>query len=155
MTKCFPLKEGKMKSAAVPHDPSPGHIPSPDFISGLVGWTVIPGKGHATIALSDIPAGTVLEKTPVIVMDTKSITDTPLIDYAFWWGDHTDADMAEECAIVKGGYLALANHSRNPNSTVEQDRANIVMLWRAARDIVAGEEITFDYDCDLWFNPQT
>lgn len=143
-----------MKSAAVPNDLSPGHLPSPDFITGLVGWSVLPGKGHAAIALRDIAAGTVLEKTPVLLMKTAAIVATPLIDYAFWWGEHTDAEMSEECAIVKGGYLALANHSRTPNSTVDQDRAGPAMIWRATRDIPAGAEITFDYDCSLWFDPQ-
>ncbi len=150
----LPHKEGHMKSAAVPTDFSDSHSPSPDFITGLVGWTVLPDKGHATIALRDIAAGTVLEKTPLIIMKTASIMDTPLIDYAFWWGDHTDAPMSDDCGIAKGGYLALANHGRNPNSTLTQDRAGRMMIWTASRDIEAGEEITFNYDCDLWFDPQ-
>lgn len=144
-----------MKSTAVSDRISnTSHTPSPDFISGLVGWTVIPGKGHAVIALRDIADGAILEKTPLVILRTAALVDTPLIDYAFWWGEETDAAMSDECAIAKGGYLALANHSAAPNSIIEQDRDNRLMIWRAARDIGAGEEITFDYDCDLWFDPQ-
>lgn len=142
-----------MKIAAVANDHPVTYKPSPDFITGLVGWSVIPGKGHATIALRDIPAGTVLEKTPLIIMKTADIVNTPLIDYAFWWGDETPAPMSNECGITKGGYLALANHDNNPNSTITQDRDNTMMIWRTSRAIHAGEEITFDYDCDLWFDP--
>lgn len=150
-----------MKAAAVSQRPPPPiHTPHPDFTAGLLGQTFIDGKGYAVIALRDIPAGTVLENTPVIVVDQQQLfrpdgTRSPLLDYAFWWGDLTDDPRPLEYAIVKGGFLALANHDPDGgNSTIEQNRPAMTITWSALEDIRAGEEITFDYDCDLWFDPK-
>jgi SET domain-containing protein len=149
-----------MQSAAMKDEQNtiPLYEPSPDFTGGWVGWTVIPGKGKSVIALKNIPDGTVLEKAPVIIVDQKDMfrpdgSRLPFLDYAFWWGELTDAEKPDQYAIVKAGFLALTNHDTNGNSTIEQDRPNECIEWRAIRDIVAGEEITFDYDCVLWFNP--
>lgn len=148
-----------MSAAADRDPPFSTHIPSPDFITGLIGWAMIPGKGYGVIALRDIPADTVLEITPVIVVDQQQLfrpdgSRSALLDYAFWWGDITDDPLPPEYAIVKGGYLALANHDPDGNSTIEQNRPDKTITWSAIRDIRAGEEITFDYDCDLWFDQQ-
>lgn len=135
------------------------YVPSTDFTPGLIGVTIIPGKGRAVIALRDIPAGTVLENTPVVVIDQQQLVRpgeprNPLLDYAFWWGELTDDPLPAHYAIVKAGLLALANHDPDGNSTIDQNRPQETIIWSAIRDIRAGEEITFDYDCDLWFDPQ-
>jgi SET domain-containing protein len=150
-----------MKSALrdiTPQNTTPFYTPDPAFVHGHSGWANMGARGYGTVALHDIPMDTIIERVPVIIMDSRNLKDAtgkenPLADYAFWWGDYTDAPMSDLCAIAKGGLLPLCNHSSTPNSNIRQDRVNLRMEWYALRMIAKGEEITFDYDCDLWFDP--
>ena len=47
--------------------------------------------------------------------------------------------------------MILYNHHAKPNAYLTYDFELKTISLVAGRDIVAGEEITFDYDVELWF----
>jgi hypothetical protein len=112
------------------------------------------GKGRGVFTSEDIPAGTVVEVSPVIVMDSEArplIDQTLLHDYIFEWGPDR-----RQCAMALG-YIALYNHAAPSNCEYEMDYADALISVRAVRDIQAGEELFINYNGDfddmapVWF----
>ncbi len=102
-------------------------------------WTATKGRG--VFAREFIPAGTVFERAPVLVMPAGEVLgtedDTVLSHYLFEWGKGTVA--------LALGYGSLYNHSYSPNARYE-DEGRQVKLYIAVRDIQAGEEVTINYN---------
>jgi SET domain-containing protein len=113
-----------------------------------------PGMGRGVFTSEDIPAGTVVEVSPVIVMDAdarKLLDQTLLHDYIFEWGpDRT------QCAMALG-FVPVYNHASPSNCEYEMDYDAAVISIRAMRDIRAGEELFINYNGDfddpsgVWF----
>ncbi len=116
-----------------------------------VRWTATKGRG--IFATEFIPAGTVIERAPVLVMPAGEVLgtedDTVLSHYLFEWGKGTVA--------LALGYGSLYNHSYSPNARYE-DEGRQLKLYIALRDIQAGEEVTINYNGSaeaadpVWFN---
>jgi SET domain-containing protein len=126
-------------------------------VIGYVGWADIASKGRGAVALRNIPAGAVLERCPVLLMPWTDFDtvgdDVPVLDnYALRWGAEISDKKTEQVAITLGGHILLYNHSHEPNVQLRQDHKNLLMEAVALRDIAMGEEITFNYDCTLWFD---
>jgi SET domain-containing protein len=102
-------------------------------------------KGRGVFAVRPIPAGCIIDEAAV-VLHPKSDTDESLFfDYRFLWQGDTRA--------LALGMLSLVNHSSTaPNSDVELDFERRTIRLLALREIADGEEITFDYGCNLWFD---
>jgi SET domain-containing protein len=133
------------------------HEPDPLQIHGNVGWTTIEGKGRGVVALKSIGAGRVFERCPVLVMDyaevsTEKGAELELNNYMFRWGPEDDNRVSDKMAMGIGGHMVLYNHSHDPNADIKQDMRNNLMEFFALRDIAPGEEITIDYDCNIWFD---
>jgi uncharacterized protein len=131
--------------------------PDPLFLQGYVGWASAPGKGRGVMALKDIPAGTVFERCPVAIMPRTDMKDDNgemllINNYVFRWGAETAPRKTTHMAAGVGGYGPLYNHSYAPNADLREDHENTLMEFFALRDIAQGEEITIDYDCELWFD---
>jgi hypothetical protein len=47
----------------------------------------------------------------------------------------------------------LYNFSATPNLSFKPDLKNKVMLYRARKSIRKDQELTINYQCDLWFEP--
>ena len=56
--------------------------------------------------------------------------------------------------FVALGLVALCNHSRRPNARVRRNLAQDTLDLLALASIAAGDEVTIDYNCPLWFQPQ-
>ena len=102
-----------------------------------------------------IQAGTVVETSPVIVMEganREQLDQTPLHDYIFEWGEHK-----EQCCMALG-YIPIYNHSYESNCEYEMDYRHRQISIKAMRDIKAGEELFINYNGDwndarpLWFD---
>ena len=114
-----------------------------------------PKGGRGVYSSVDIPANTIIEISPVIVMsaDQRKLLDQTLLhDYIFEWGhDHSKCCMAL-------GYIPVYNHSYSSNCEYEMDFENDIMTIRAVRDIKAGEELFINYNGDwdckdkVWFH---
>jgi uncharacterized protein len=115
-------------------------------------------KGRGVFTKISIPANTIVEISPVIIMsgdERKLLDQTLLHDYIFEWG----VDSKQCCMAL--GYIALYNHSYRSNCEYEMDFANEVIRIKTIRPIEAGEELFINYNGDwnnekpLWFVPFT
>ena len=110
-----------------------------------------PLKGRGIFAAAPIAAGTVIEAAPVIVVPA---TECPLLDrtilhdYYFHWDGDPDGEGRGAVAL---GLVALCNHSRRPRARVRRNFAQGTLDLVALLPIAAGEEVTIDYNCPLWF----
>jgi SET domain-containing protein len=116
-------------------------------------WRMIPGKGRGVVAAEDIAAGEEIERSPVVVVPASDLLerDEPLTvpdQYLLYWSDDEGAELA-----MGGGLLMFYNHSEEPNVEFDDGPFPETMSVYAIRDIKAGEELVYDYGCDLWFDP--
>lgn len=99
------------------------------------------GKGRGVYARVAIPAGTVFERAPLLVMSENEALaheySNVLPAYVFEYGKGKVA--------LALGFGSLYNHSYKPNARYD-DAGSQVKEYRALRDIAAGEEITINYN---------
>ena len=110
-----------------------------------------PLKGRGVFALAPIGAGTVIEAAPVVIVPAaqcRLLDQTILHDYYFSWNDATEG---EESGAVALGLVSLCNHSRHPRARVRRNVAQGTLDLVALVPIAAGDEVTIDYNCPLWF----
>ena len=70
------------------------------------------GKGKGVFTNENIPAGTVIELSPVIVMSSEErmlLDQTTLHDYIFIWGENN-----KQCCMALG-FIPIYNHSYKSN----------------------------------------
>lgn len=113
------------------------------------------GKGNGVFSRGPIPANTIVELSPVIVMtgeDRKLLDQTPLHDYIFEWKPG-GIDM---CCMAQG-YISVYNHSYASNCEYFMDYEDKTIMIKSVRDIAADEELTINYNGDwndekpVWF----
>jgi uncharacterized protein len=116
-----------------------------------IGWKTTKGKGRGVFTGKPIRKGQLIEVAPVIPVAEKSFTENETPDgYLLSW---SDTKKGQEYAMVLG-YVMLYNHSSKPNIELEMDMRAKTMEVKALRNIRAGEELVWDYNCDLWFDPK-
>ncbi|HEY5371551.1 MAG TPA: SET domain-containing protein [Hanamia sp.] len=115
------------------------------------------GKGRGVFTRKNIPADTVIEESPVIVMSAEDrilLDKTLLHDYIFEWG----ADNKACCMAL--GFISIYNHSYQSNCEYFMDFGAHDIHVKTVRDIAAGEEITINYNGDwndekrVWFEAE-
>lgn len=109
------------------------------------------GRGRGVICAYPIKKGEIVEYAPVIPMPKSDIIEGSVPDnYVLCWKDNTP----DECYCMVGGFVMLYNHSSEPNVKIEDDEPNLAIRVVALRDIEKGEEILWNYNCDLWFEAE-
>lgn len=106
----------------------------------------VDGKGRGVFTTEDIPKGTRIEESPVIILskkDTESADKTLLHDYLFVWGEK----QVKTCVAL--GYCSVYNHSYQPNCDHEMDLEKKSMSVRTTRAIKKGEELFINYNGEL------
>lgn len=112
-------------------------------------------KGRGVFTHERIPANTVIEIAPVIVMEMKDrehLDKTLLHDYIFEWGKHKD-----KCAMALG-LIPIYNHSYKSNCEYFMDFEDDSIMVKTVRVIENGEELTINYNGDwndskkVWFD---
>ena len=101
-------------------------------------------RGRGVFASEKIPANTVIEISPVLVLsakDRKHVEKTLLFDYIFEWGK---AKGKKACIAL--GYLSLYNHAYNANCDYEMDFETNLMTIKTVRAIKKGEELFINYN---------
>ena len=117
-------------------------------------------RGRGVIAEADIPAGALIERSPVLVIppeDRKAVDPTIVFTYVFMWEHGTveeDLYRHEGRSAIALGFTSLLNHSYTPNCDFVRHIDELAIDLVAARDIAAGEELTIDYQMTLWFTPE-
>jgi hypothetical protein len=113
------------------------------------------GKGRGVFTRERIPANTVVELAPVIVMEGKDrghLDKTLLHDYIFEWGKEKD-----KCAMALG-LIPIYNHSYKSNCEYFMDFEDDSIMVKTVRVIENGEELTINYNGDwndgkkVWFD---
>jgi uncharacterized protein len=114
-------------------------------------------RGRGMFAVGPIPADTILEMAPVIVMsadERQHLDKTLLHDYIFEWGD----DRSRCCMAL--GYVPLYNHSYSSNCEYEMEFQKMTITVKTVRDIEKGEELFINYNGDwdnnnpIWFEAE-
>jgi SET domain-containing protein len=112
-------------------------------------------KGRGVFTSKRIPAGTVIEVSPVLVLtakERKQIEGTKLYHYIFEWGE------TRRQACVAFGYVSMYNHDYTANCEYEMDFEEQIVTVRTVRDIKKGEELTINYNASpndktkVWFD---
>lgn len=115
----------------------------------------IPEKGRGVFTDQYIPEDTIIEVSPVLVMDAKTrelLDQTTLHDYIFEWG------AGEPQCCVAWGYVSMYNHSYQSNCEYFMDFDNNIITIKTVKEIKAGEELTINYNGDwdvskpVWFD---
>lgn len=120
-------------------------------LGAKIGWhNMDNNKGRGVFALEDIKKGTLIEAAPVIVVAAKDVPDDGGAPDGYLLDWNPDEEGAEHCMPL--GYIMLYNHSRSPTLYLENDSDDMTITSFALRDIKAGEELTWDYSCEIWFD---
>lgn len=111
-------------------------------------------KGRGVYTRERIPAGTVIEISPVLVMshdDKEHLNKTLLHDYIFDWGK----DKSKCCMAL--GFVPMYNHSYKSNCEYFMDFEDENIFIKTVRVIEKEEELTINYNGDwndstiVWF----
>lgn len=111
--------------------------------------------GRGVFTSEKLKAGTVVEISPVIVMnqsDRLLLDQTLLHDYIFEWGQ-----KRKQCCMALG-YIPIYNHSYTSNCEYEMDYDAELITITAVRPIKAGEELFINYNGNwndlkpVWFD---
>ncbi len=100
------------------------------------------GKGRGVFTTQPIKKGDIVEICPVIpfnVKEAKIAMETILGHYIFEWG----ASCRQGALPL--GYGSMYNHSSDPNIFYRMREPKNQIVFRALRDIAAGEELLSNY----------
>lgn len=112
-------------------------------------------KGRGVFTNAFIPANTVVEVAPVIILnelERQLVEQTTLHNYIFAWGD----DGLK--AVVGLGYSSMYNHASPSNCEYVLNYETDTIAIISMRDIMAGEELTINYSTHwdeekpVWFD---
>lgn len=112
-------------------------------------------KGRGVFTRERIPANTVIEIAPVIVMlqsDREYLDKTLLHDYIFEWGKEKD-----KCCMALG-LIPIYNHNYKSNCEYFMDFEDDTIMIETVRIVEKGEELTINYNGDssdgekVWFD---
>ena len=124
------------------------------FISSKILVRPIINKGLGVVAKENIREGEIVECSPAFVIEAPENLDTD-------WGNLFEAmlkvlfrdryyEWGQKGGVVLG-YGSLYNHSDNSNVSLDRRLEEKKAIYTAKRDIRAGEELTINYACPLWF----
>jgi uncharacterized protein len=113
-----------------------------------------PKKGRGVFATAPIATGSVIEEAPVVIAsaaDCAALDGTILHDYYFHWDGDPDGDGRGAVGL---GLVTLCNHSSRPKARVRRNLDRETLSLIAIAPLEPGDEVTIDYNCLLWFEPQ-
>ena len=121
--------------------------------SSGVGFKDIPGKGRGVVALRAFAPGECVEEVPMIIVPKKDLPErlsgTVFDQYLLFWSQEPGKEFA-----ITGGLLMFYNHSTRPNVKLrDSDTRSDTFVVEALGHIAPGDELTFDYNCELGFQP--
>jgi SET domain-containing protein len=157
MAKSSAVKKTTVKTKAV-KAVTQWEVPTPanndETMTGAkIGWRQISeDKGRGVFALQNFNKGDILETAPVVIVAKTNIKHNGSAPdgYLLDWDPETKG--MEHCMPL--GYVMMYNHSKNPNIEIENDMNDFYMTVRAKRAIKKGEELCWNYNCDLWFDAE-
>jgi hypothetical protein len=107
-------------------------------------------RGRGIFAAKPFRKGEMIEQGPVIIVAANAIPDDGGAPDGYLLDWNPEVEGEEHCMPL--GYIMMYNHSAEPNIRMENDEDEMTITAFAIRDIVAGEELTWDYNCEIWFD---
>ncbi|MCX7629188.1 MAG: SET domain-containing protein-lysine N-methyltransferase [Geminicoccaceae bacterium] len=110
-------------------------------------------KGLGVFALEPIARGECFEPQPVFELDPEDVPRIEATRFRHHYFAHPERDGQ---GVIVLGWLTFVNHAVPPSLELDWQcdaRVGWMVIPRARRDIAAGEELTIDYNCPLWFEP--
>ncbi|MEO6949579.1 MAG: SET domain-containing protein-lysine N-methyltransferase [Ginsengibacter sp.] len=117
-------------------------------------------KGRGLFTNKNIAVGVIIEESPVVVMSAEErelLDKTLLHDYIFEWRERGASTETTGCCVALG-YISIYNHSYASNCEYFMDFENEMIQIKTVRKILAGEEVTINYNGDwndqkkVWFD---
>ncbi|KAF2704829.1 protein methyltransferase [Pleomassaria siparia CBS 279.74] len=113
-------------------------------------------KGRGVFATQDIPARTVIDVCPVLILgleeNVKHIEKTQLYHYTYNWPIIDQDGKKKHTQAIILGLGSMFNHStQEQNVGWERNLNGQVITYRALRNIPAGEELCISYGARLTF----
>jgi tRNA-specific adenosine deaminase 3 len=124
-------------------------------------------RGRGVFATYAIPAGTLLEESPVLLLtkeewEGKKLNETIFDEYGFCWSNGGMAiglglgTSSRKYGLMEGVLMAasLFNHSRTPNVNFIRNTTANTISFRTVKRVEPGEELCICYSADeskLWF----
>ncbi|GAA5992085.1 hypothetical protein JCM11641_002534 [Rhodosporidiobolus odoratus] len=152
----YPPPPSREEDGSLPYPAETPHLTRAPVVVACKDPTV----GRGVFATADIPAGQVVEISPVLVLSEeeytgrkksepndgalKGVEASQLRGYVFSWG--RNGSMA-----VALGLGSLFNHSSSPNVSYSLDSATYTITYRTAKPVQAGEELTIFYGHSVRF----
>ncbi|PSO14027.1 SET domain-containing protein-lysine N-methyltransferase [Bradyrhizobium sp. MOS003] len=133
--------------------------PTPVATRGALAIADFGKRGRGVVALEDIQAGQLIERSPVLIIpagDRAVVDRTVIFTYVFMWEHNTteqDLYHHQGRSAIALGYTSLLSHSYVPNCNFVRHIDGLLIDVIAKRAIMAGEELTIDYQMTLWFDP--
>ncbi|KAI5198193.1 hypothetical protein E4T38_07596 [Aureobasidium subglaciale] len=135
------------------HRPAVVLLPTSDFLTTAHGFD----KGRGVFAAARIPAHSILETCPVLVLDPtenkQHIEKTDLFHYTYNWpllDPSTGRQITTQAVIL--GLGSMFNHSTNAQNVGWERNLNAgVVVYKTLRDVEEGEELCISYGDRLWF----
>lgn len=120
------------------------------ILGGAIGWQKAGTKGRGVFARRALRKGEVIEISPVITMDKNSVPDNgdPPDGYALEW----DLETKRQEYCMPLGYVMMYNHSSKPNIALSCDYNKLEIHVVTLRPVKKGEELRWDYNCEVWFD---
>jgi hypothetical protein len=100
-----------------------------------------PEKGRGIYTNVDLPAYTLIETSPILLLDQLI---PPLDHYTFCWPGPRPHALAL-------GIGSLFNHHHDPNTFYKRDIQQGCIRFYTLRPVKAGEELCISYGSVLWF----
>jgi SET domain-containing protein len=116
-----------------------------------------PNMGRGIFTSEDIAGNTIVEISPVIIMDAddrRLLDRTLLHDYIFEWGHRR-----KQCCVALG-YVSIYNHSYQSNCEYIMDFDEELIRVKTVQFIKKGEELFINYNGDwnnktpVWFDAE-
>lgn len=122
------------------------------ILGGAIGWQKAGSKGRGVFARRNLRKGQLVEISPVITMGKKAIpaNGDPPDGYALEW----DLDKKGQEYCMPLGYVMMYNHSSKPNILLTYHYDALEIRVTALRTIKKGEELRWDYNCEVWFQEE-
>lgn len=107
-------------------------------------------RGRGVFAVENIKQGEMIEIAPVVIVAASAVPEEGGAPDGYLLDWNPEIEGEEHCMPL--GYIMLYNHSRYPSIRLESDYEDMTITAFAVRDIRAGEELTWDYACEIWFD---
>lgn len=106
--------------------------------------------GWGVFTSAALPAGTLVERAPFLILDLGVTQAPPLSDYVFRLSDEEGSELYDQRALVLG-WGSLYNHNDDPSLEYAMILEQQLFEFTTRRAVRAGEQLFVSYGA-VWWN---